>query len=69
MMKSSLLKLFTVVVISVLTLPLMGQKGIEDGSKYGHNEDSANCRKNLSLYKTYYNQENFDMALGFWRMV
>jgi tetratricopeptide (TPR) repeat protein len=68
-MKSSLLKLFTVVVISIMSLPLMGQKGIEDGSKYGHNEDSANCRKNLSLYKTYYNQENFDMALGFWRMV
>lgn len=66
-MKTSLLKFFTVIILSVLTIPLMGQKGIEDGSKYGHGADSANCRKNLSLYKTYYNQKNFEMAMAFWR--
>ncbi len=66
-MKTSLLKFFTVMLLSVLTIPMMSQKGIEDGSKYGHNEDSVNCRKNLSLYKTYYNQENYEMAMSFWR--
>ena len=67
MMKTSLLKLFSVIILSLLTVPMMGQKGVEDGSKYGHGVDSANCRKTLSLYKTYYNQKNFDMAMGFWR--
>lgn len=66
-MKTSLLKFFSVIFLSILTIPLTGQKGIEDGSKYGHNEDSVNCRKNLSLYKTYYNQENYKMAMDFWR--
>ncbi len=68
-MKPSLLKLFTIIVISIFTVPMVGQKGIEDGSKYGHNEDSVNCRKNMSLYKTYFNQQNYPMALGFWRTV
>lgn len=68
-MKSSLLKLFTIIVISIFTLPSMGQKAIEDGSKYGHGQDSINCRKNQSLYKTYYNQKNYPMALDFWRTV
>lgn len=66
-MKTSLLKIFSLILLSVLTIPMMGQKGIEDGSKYGHNEDSVNCRKNLSLYKTYYNQKNYKMAMDFWR--
>lgn len=66
-MKARLSKMITVIFLSFLVLPLSGQKGIEDGSKYGHGQDSANCRMNLSLYKTYYDQDNYDMALGFWR--
>lgn len=66
-MRSSLPKVVSVVFLSVLMLPLFGQKGIEDGSKYGHGEDSVNCRKNGSLYRTYYDQRNFPMALTFWR--
>lgn len=66
-MKARLHRTITVIFLSFLVLPLFGQKGIEDGSKYGHGEDSANCRRNLSLYKTYYDQQNYDMALGFWR--
>ena len=66
-MKARLHKTITVIFLSFLVLPLFGQKGIEDGSKYGHGEDSANCRRNLSLYKTYYDQQNYDMALNFWR--
>ncbi len=66
-MKARLPKAIIVIFLSFFVLPLFGQKGIEDGSKYGHGEDSANCRRNLSLYKTYYDQQNFDMALCFWR--
>lgn len=66
-MKAGLPKTITVIFLSFFVLPLFGQKGIEDGSKYGHGEDSANCRRNLSLYKTYYDQQNYEMALSFWR--
>jgi len=66
-MKARFHKSITVIFLSFFVLPLFGQKGIEDGSKYGHGEDSANCRKYLSLYKTYYDQQNYDMALGYWR--
>jgi len=66
-MKARLPKAITVIFLSFFVLPLFGQKGIEDGSKYGHGEDSSDCRKNLSLYKTYYDQQNYDMALSFWR--
>lgn len=66
-MRSILPKTLTMLFLSLATLSLMSQKGIEDGSKYGHGEDSINCRKNLSLYRTYYDQDNYDMALSFWR--
>ncbi|MCD4768781.1 MAG: hypothetical protein K8R35_01265 [Bacteroidales bacterium] len=66
-MRARLPKLLSVFFFSLFLIPVSGQKGVEDGSKYGHNKDSVNCRKNLSLYKTYYDQKNYDMALGFWR--
>ena len=66
-MRASLPKLFSVFFFLLFLIPVSGQKGIEDGSKYGHGEDSSNCRKNLSLYTTYYDQKNFDMTLIFWR--
>lgn len=66
-MKARFPKTLIVIFLSFFVLPLSGQKGIEDGSKYGHGEDSVNCRKNYSLYKTYYDQGNYPMALGFWR--
>ena len=28
---------------------VFGQKGVEDGSRFGHGADSINCIKNLSL--------------------
>ncbi len=42
------------------------QKGIEDGSKYGHGEDSVRCIQNLSLYQTYAKQGDYASALEFW---
>lgn len=48
---------------------LFAQKGVEDGSKYGHGEDSIKCLKNLSLYNEYYKQKNISDALNYWQQV
>jgi tetratricopeptide (TPR) repeat protein len=53
-----------------MTLPdLLAQKGIEDGSKYGHGEDSVRCVKNLSLYREYARQKDYKSAIKYWRIV
>ena len=46
---------------------IMAQKGIEDGSKYGHGEDSIQCLRNLSLYREYVKQNDYVSAIPFWR--
>jgi tetratricopeptide (TPR) repeat protein len=43
------------------------QKGIQDGSKYGHGQDSIDCLRNLSLYREYVRQNDYKTALPFWR--
>lgn len=58
------LALFTVLFSGQRT---MAQKGIEDGSKYGHGEDSIQCMRNLSLYREYVKQNDFNTALPYWR--
>ena len=62
---------FTRLVILGLVLSagtLFAQKGVEDGSKYGHGEDSIRCLKNLSLYYQYYKQKNIADALQYWQI-
>jgi len=57
-------------LISVLfAFSAFAQKGIEDGSKYGHGEDSVRCIKNLSLYREYFKQGNMQLAEGPWKVV
>ncbi|HAF28380.1 MAG TPA: hypothetical protein DCG75_04960 [Bacteroidales bacterium] len=48
---------------------VFGQKGYLDGSKYGHGEDSISCIKNLSLYREYARQENYEIAQSSWAIV
>lgn len=43
------------------------QKGYEDGSKFGHGEDSIQCIRNYSLFSEYYKQKNYPDALPYWR--
>jgi len=58
-------KLFIIgLILSMSTA--FAQKGVEDGSKYGHGEDSIRCLKNLSLYYQYYKQGNISDALEYW---
>lgn len=51
-----------------LTIFVFGQKGVEDGSKYGHGEDSISCIKNFSLYREDVKQKNYDIALEPWKI-
>lgn len=59
----------TVVILALAVFAGYSQKGIEDGSKYGHGEDSIQCIRNYSLYSEYYKQKNYDDALPYWRLV
>lgn len=68
-MKISIKTAFYTVLLGLLTLTGMAQKGVEDGSRYGHGEDSIRCIKNLSLYREYVKHGNYDMGLGPWRVV
>ncbi|MFO7827369.1 MAG: tetratricopeptide repeat protein [Bacteroidales bacterium] len=53
-----------------LTIGLsFAQKGVEDGSKYGHGEDSIRCIMNLSLYREYVKQDNFNLSIDPWKTV
>jgi tetratricopeptide (TPR) repeat protein len=46
-----------------------GQKGVEDGSRFGHGEDSIRCIKHYSLYREYVKQKNYDLAIDSWKIV
>lgn len=61
---------FTKLLIAGLILSMgtaFAQKGVEDGSKYGHGEDSIECLKNLSLYKEAFKQKNFKDSYPYWK--
>ena len=57
-------------VFLILTISsVFGQKGVEDGSRFGHGEDSIRCIRNLSLYREYVKQKNYEPALESWKIV
>jgi len=64
-----LIKLTRLVILGLILSAgtIFAQKGVEDGSKYGHGQDSINCLKNLSLYSEYYKQKNIPDALTYWQ--
>ena len=69
-MKTILLKISFLVILNILLTNLsFSQKGIQDGSKYGHGQDSINCMKNLSLFYEFYKHKNYKDAIVFWRQV
>jgi tetratricopeptide (TPR) repeat protein len=45
-----------------------GQKGVEDGSRFGHGEDSIRCLENLSLYSELVKQDRYDEAYSYWKV-
>lgn len=45
------------------------QKGVEDGSRFGHGQDSINCLNNISIYTEYVKTNNFEEAYEPWKKV
>ncbi len=63
------LKVLFALVGAFVSTSLIAQKGVEDGSKYGHGEDSIRCIRNLSLYREYAKNRNYDRAYPYWKIV
>lgn len=56
---------------ALLAAPLLcqAQKGVDDGSKYGHGEDSVTCIMNLVQYGDQVKMKNFKDAYEPWKIV
>ncbi len=61
-------KIFITGMITLLAVQVSAQKGVEDGSKYGHGEDSLRCLKNLSLFVEYVKQKSYADAIPAWEI-
>ena len=55
--------------LSLSATAVFAQKGVEDGSRFGHGQDSLNCLKNISIYTEYVKTNNFKDALAPWKAV
>ncbi len=67
-MKTRLI-LLSFALLSLLAVGTYAQKGVMDGSTYGKGEDSVQCLMNLSLYYEFYKHNNYNDAIGPWRIV
>lgn len=47
----------------------LAQKGVEDGSRFGHGQDSIDCLNNISLYSEYVKTKNYADAYTYWKKV
>ena len=65
-MKKMLTALFA---LSLGATAVFAQKGVEDGSRFGHGQDSLNCLKNISVYTEYVKTNNFKDAFTPWKAV
>lgn len=68
-MSKTFIKFFTAGIIVLLSAQAFAQKGVEDGSKYGHGEDSIRCLQNLSLFTEYVKQKSYADAIPSWEIV
>ena len=67
MMKIKMLT--TLFALSLSVSAVFAQKGVEDGSRFGHGQDSLNCLKNISVYTEYVKTNNFKDAFTPWKAV
>lgn len=56
-------------VLSLSATATFAQKGVEDGSRFGHGEDSVRCLQNISIYTEYVKTNNFKDAYKPWLAV
>ena len=55
--------------LSLSATAVFAQKGVDDGSRFGHGQDSLNCLKNISVYTEYVKTNNFKDAFTPWKAV
>ena len=46
----------------IISASVYAQKGVEDGSRFGHGQDSIRTRENISIYVEYYKTNDFKSA-------
>ena len=64
------MKMFTMLAaLSLSATAVFAQKGVEDGSRFGHGEDSLRCLQNISIYTEYVKTDNFKDAYNPWKAV
>jgi tetratricopeptide (TPR) repeat protein len=68
-MKRKVRSVFTGALLIALSLASQAQRGVDTGTPFGHGEDSIRCLRNTSLYSTYYENKDYNMAVQFWRPV
>ncbi len=63
------IKILAAAALMVVPTIASAQKGVEDGSKYGHGEDSVTCIMNLVQYGDMVKQKNYKEAYEPWKIV
>ena len=66
-MKKKMISLLYAITLG--TTALFAQKGVEDGSRFGHGEDSIRCLQSISIYTEYVKTNNFKDAYNPWKVV
>ena len=69
MIKMTLARVLAAGLMIVVGSGLKAQKGVEDGSMYGHGEDSIRCVRSLSLSRDFVKQRDYATALPYWKVV
>ena len=64
------MKIKALIAVFALTSSFaMAQKGVEDGSRFGHGQDSIDCLNNISLYSENLKTKNYTEAYTYWQKV
>ncbi len=64
------LRIFTALCAVIFgSTAIFAQKGVEDGSRFRHGEDSIRCLQNISIYSEYVKTNNFKDAYEPWKAV
>ena len=58
-----------IVFFALASSAVMAQKGVEDGSRFGHGQDSIDCLNNISLYSENLKTKNYPDAYTYWKKV
>lgn len=60
---------YFIIMSLLMATNVFAQKGVEDGSRYGHGQDSITCLQNISIYTEYVKTGNYADAYKSWKEV